>query len=111
MSVVTNVLVLTSLLEELDETETYPAVDELNRMLTGYCTNGFREVGQGAGGNKVMERCVFAAAFNCLIEEDLLLYLRQVPWADKDCVQVLVSRHEQEGFSLIYGLSTAEAKL
>jgi hypothetical protein len=108
MSIVTNVLILAGLIEELGETETYPAIDALNLRMDEFDYGHFVEIGQHAVDRKAMERLVFAGAFNGLQDKLFLKYLQEAPWEDRDLVQVLVSRHEQPGFSLFYGRSTRD---
>ena len=108
MSCVTNVVIFASILEELDQTETYPAIDALNERLHAISYGAFfKEVSRYAGGNKVMERRVFLAAFGTNYDEAAFLSaLRSTQWNDADSLQVFVSQHEQERFLQIFGPST-----
>jgi len=109
MSVVTNVLILTSCSEDYGNGTPPIAIESINAdLLREPYSSGFKEIGRYAGGNKKMERLVYAAAVNGLKEKELYKSLINAPWENEDQVQVLMSREDEEGFSLFWGLSLEE---
>lgn len=105
MSCVTNIIVLTSCLEEKDDTETYPAIEWLNTSIGV----DLREISNHAGGNKVFERRMFATATGYgFFDDEVKVALEETPFECRNDVQVLVSRHEQNEFSLFWGMGTED---
>jgi hypothetical protein len=98
MSAVTAVIVATSLLEQLKQTETYPAIEFINHRAREFASSGeFVEVSRWARG-KHPESLIFIAGLNFCDLGMLRTILESAPWRSHDRVQVLVRAGEAEHF-------------
>src|SRR5688572_1742003 len=98
MSRVTDVILTCSVMEELDETERFPAVDHLNAWMVQHYRSTFVRVDPYAGGTKVMQATVFLCAVNYLFEPEFVRAVQAAPWELAEGVRVFVNREESEGF-------------
>lgn len=104
MSYVTNVLLLTSCAEADDNTERYPAVEDLNNRLLSDDMVTFEPIPLDmAGGKKHMEICLFAAAFTYFDEGILAAHAAGVDWRNPDCVQIIVKDQHDPCFWKLFG--------
>ena len=98
MSAVTAVIVTTSIVEQLKQTETYPAIEFINRRAREFASSGeFVEVSRWARG-KHPESLIFIASLNFC---DLGLFrrvLESAPWRSPDRVQILTRAGEAARF-------------
>lgn len=98
MSAVTAVIVTTSLLEQLKQTETYPAIDFINHRAREFASSGeFVEVSRWARG-KHSESLIFIAGLNFCDLGMLRTVLESAPWQSPDRVQAIVRAGEAERF-------------
>jgi hypothetical protein len=103
MSHVTNIVVLASIYEELDDTQFFPAIAFINSNIDREHKGQLIEVHKYSCGPKVMERLVFIGGFNNLDLEEFMNICHKAPWRDVDCVQVLASEQEDKTFSIVWG--------
>src|ERR1700744_6515626 len=100
MSTVTAVIVMTSVVEELKETETYPAIEFINRRAREFASSGeFVEVSRWARG-KHPESLIFIAGLNFCDLGLLRPVLESAPWRSPDLVQILTRAGEAKRFEL-----------
>lgn len=98
MSAVTAVIVTTSLLEQLKQTETYPAIEFINHRAREFASSGeLVEVSRWARG-KHPEGLIFIAGLNFCDLGKLRTILESAPWQSPDRVQVIVRAGEAERF-------------
>jgi hypothetical protein len=98
MSAVTAVIVTTSLIEQLKQTETYPAIEFINQRAREFARSGeFVEVSRWARG-KHPESLIFIAGLNLCDLGMLRTILESAPWRNPDRVQVLARAGEAECF-------------
>ena len=98
MNAVTAVIVTTSLLEQLKQTETYPAIEFINHRAREFASSGeFVEVSRWARG-KHPESLIFIAGLNFCDLGMLRTILESAPWRSPDQVQVLARAGEGERF-------------
>jgi hypothetical protein len=98
MNAVTAVIVTTSLLEQLKQTETYPAIEFINHRAREFASSGeFVEVSRWARG-KHPESLIFIAGLNFCDLGMLRTILESAPWRSPDCVQVLARAGGAERF-------------
>ena len=98
MSEVTAVIVTTSITEQLKETETYPAIEFINRRVRELASSGeFVEVSRWARG-KHPESLIFIAGLNFCDLGLLRGVLESAPWRRPGRVQVLTRAGELERF-------------
>jgi hypothetical protein len=98
MSAVTAVIVTTSLIEQLKQTETYPAMEFINQRAREFARSGeFVEVSRWARG-KHPESLIFIAGLNFCDLGMLRTILESAPWRSPDRVQVLARAGEAECF-------------
>jgi len=98
MSAVTTVIVTTSLIEQLKQTETYPAIEFVNLRAREFASSGeFVEVSRWARG-KHPESLIFIAGLNFCDLATLRTTFESAPWRSPDRVQVLVRAGEAERF-------------
>ena len=98
MSAVTAVIVTTSPLEQLKETETYPAIEFINRRAREFATSGeFVEVSRWARG-KHPESLIFIAGLNFCDLGVLRTILEAAPWRSPEGVQVLTRAGDAKRF-------------
>lgn len=89
MSAVTAVVVTTSVVEQLKETETYPAIEFINHRAREFASSGeFVEVSRWARG-KSLESLIFIAGLNFCDLVLLRTVLESAPWRSPDEVQIL----------------------
>ena len=101
MSAVTAVIIMTSLLEQLKQTETYPAIEFINQRAREFASSGeFVEVSRWARG-KHPETLIFIAGLNFCDLEMLRTILESAPWRSPDRVQVLARAGEAERFEFL----------
>src|SRR6266550_4199482 len=94
MSAVTAVIVTTSLIEQLKETETYPAMEFINHRVREFASSGeFVEVSRWARG-KHPENLIFIAGLNFCDLALLRTVLASAPWQSRDRVQVFTRAGE-----------------
>ncbi|MGA7106777.1 MAG: hypothetical protein WBV28_24020 [Terracidiphilus sp.] len=99
MGAVTAVIVTTSMIEELKETETYPAIEFINRRAREFATSGeFVEVSRFARG-KHPESLIFIAGLNLCDLGLLRKVLESAPWQSPKDVQILARSGKEEHFS------------
>jgi hypothetical protein len=111
MSIVTNVLLSVSLREVHTSypgppkgllknfKASFALVSEIDKWLAERGHGAFGEE-IDAGGEKGFEASVFAAAFNSFNTESFLAYLGDLPWRDRQSVQVFVKKQEESRFTL-----------
>jgi len=100
MSTVTAVIVTTSLIEQLKQTETYPAIEFINHRAREFASSGeFVEVSRWARG-KHPESLIFIAGLNFCDLGMLRTILESAPWQSPDRVQVLARAGGAERFEL-----------
>ena len=88
------VIVTTSVIEQLKETETYPAVEFINDRVREFASSGeFVEVSRWARG-KHPESLIFIAGLNFCDLGMLRTVLESAPWRGPDRVQVLTRTGE-----------------
>jgi hypothetical protein len=98
MSEVTAVIVTTSVIEQLKETETYPAIEFINQRAREFASSGeFVEVSRWSRG-KHPESLIFIAGLNFCDLGLLRKVLESAPWQSPDRVQVLTRAGELERF-------------
>ena len=98
MSAVTAVIVTTSLIEQLKQTETYPALEFINHRAREFARTGeFVEVSRWARG-KHPESLIFIAGLNFCNLGMLQKILESAPWRSPDRVQVLTRPGEAQSF-------------
>ena len=98
MSEVTAVIVTTSVIEQLKETETYPAIEFINQRSRGFAGSGeFVEVSRWARG-KHPESLIFIAGLNFCDLGLLRKVFESAPWRSPERVQVLTRVGELEHF-------------
>jgi hypothetical protein len=98
MSAVTAVIVTTSLIEQLKQTETYPAIEFINHRAREFARSGeFVEVSRWARG-KHPESLIFIAGLSFCDLGMLRTILESAPWRSPDRVQVLARAGEAECF-------------
>src|SRR5579863_1351321 len=98
MSAVTAVIVTTSVVEQLKETETYPAIEFINHRVREFASSGeFVEVSRWARG-KHPESLIFIAGLNFCNLGLLRKILESAPWRSPDQVQVLTRAGDAERF-------------
>ena len=98
MSAVTAVIVTTSLIEQLKQTETYPAIEFINHRAREFARSGeFVEVSRWARG-KHPESLIFIAGLNFCDLGMLRTIIESAPWRSPDRVQVLARAGEAERF-------------
>ena len=98
MSAVTAVIVTTSLIEQLKQTETYPAIEFINQRAREFARSGeFVEVSRWARG-KHSESLIFIASLNFCDLGLLRTILESAPWRGPEQVQVLARPGEAERF-------------
>jgi hypothetical protein len=98
MSEVTAVIVTTSFIEQLKETETYPAMEFINHRAREFASSGeFVEVSRWARG-KHPESLIFIAGLNFCDLGRLRTVLESAPWRSPDRVQILTRAGESERF-------------
>jgi hypothetical protein len=98
MSAVTAVIVTTSLIEQLKQTETYPANEFINHRAREFSSSGeIVEVSRWARG-KHLENFIFIAGLNCCDLGMLRTILESAPWRGPDQLQVLARAGEAERF-------------
>jgi len=84
MSAVTAVIVTTSVIEQLKETETYPAIEFINLRVQEFASSGeFVEVSRWARG-KHPESLIFIAGLNFCDLRLLRTVLESAPWRSPD---------------------------
>jgi hypothetical protein len=100
MSAVTAVIIMTSVVEQLKETETYPAIEFINRRTREFASSGeFVEVSRWARG-KHPESLIFIAGLNFCDPALLRAVLESAPWRSPDLVQILIRGGEAKRFEL-----------
>jgi hypothetical protein len=94
MSRVTNVLVVCSVLESEDDTDTVGAIQRINANtdFSGHLT----PLHDFVKGPKSMEVYVFGAAYNHLFLGDLFNEILAAPWLEPDYVLVVVAEQEDD---------------
>ena len=98
MSAVTAVILTTSLVEQVKETETYPAIEFINHRARDFARAGeFVEVSRWARG-KHPESLIFIAGLNFCDLGLLRTTLESAPWRGPDRVQVLARQGKAEHF-------------
>jgi hypothetical protein len=98
MSAVTAVIITTSLIEQLKETETYPAIEYINHRAREFARSGeFVEVSRWTRG-KHPESLIFIAGLNFCDLGMLRTVLESAPWRSPDRVQVLARAGDAERF-------------
>ncbi|MGO9433468.1 MAG: hypothetical protein ACLP00_04150 [Terracidiphilus sp.] len=98
MSAVTTVILTTSLIEQLKQTETYPAIEFINHRAREFASSGeFVEVSRWARG-KHPESLIFIAGLNFCDLGMLRTILESAPWRSPDRVQVLACAGDAERF-------------
>ena len=98
MSAVTAVIVTTSLIEQLKQTETFPAIEFINHRAREFARTGeFVEVSRWARG-KHPESLIFIAGLNFCDLGMLRTVLESAPWLSPDRVQVLSRQGDAERF-------------
>jgi hypothetical protein len=98
MSAVTTVILTTSLIEQLKQTETYPAIEFINHQARDFASSGeFVEVSRWARG-KHPECLIFIAGLNFCDLGKLRTTLESAPWRSPDRVQVMACAGEAERF-------------
>ena len=98
MSAVTAVIVTSSLLEQLKQTETYPAIEYINLRAREFASSGeFVEVSRWARG-KHPGSLIFIAGLNFCDLGLLRGVLESAPWQSPDRVQILTRALEAECF-------------
>jgi len=94
MSAVTAVIITTSVIEQLNETETYPAIEFINHRVQEFARSGeFVKVSRWARG-KHPESLIFIAGLNFCDLGMLRTVLESAPWRSPDRVQVLTRAGE-----------------
>ena len=96
MSVVTNVILTCSLLDEDEDDDSVPALASVQEFLG---KNAFKDISSAAGGYKCLEHKVFVTAANVLDTEGLVEAVRHAPWRDRESVQLFVKEQDDEKFS------------
>ncbi len=100
MSAVTAVIITTSIIEQLKETETFPAIEFINRRAREFASSGeFVEVSRWAQG-KPLESLIFIAGLNFCDLGLLRTVLESAPWRSPERVQILTRSGEAERFEL-----------
>jgi len=98
MSAITAVIITASPLEQLKQTETYPAIEFINHRAREFASSGeFVEVSRWARG-KHPESLIFIAGLNFCDFGVLRAILESAPWRSPDRVQVLSRAGEAQRF-------------
>jgi hypothetical protein len=98
MSAVTAVIVTTSVVEQLKETETYPAIEFINHRVREFASSGeFVEVSRWARG-KHPESLIFIAGLNFCNLGLLRSVFESAPWRSPDRVQIITRAGQAERF-------------
>lgn len=101
MSTVTNLILSHSILED----DNGARIKEVNKFFEREETRGFVEAElpyEVYGGSKVLEAPIYIGAFNYLMEDEFLEYLRsEVNWEHPEEVQIIIKRQEDDLFSII----------
>ena len=101
MSAVTAVIATTSVIEQLEETETYSAIEFINERAREFASSGeFVEVSRWARG-KHPESLIFIAGLNSCELGQLRTVLESTPWRSPDRVQVLTRVGEALRFEFV----------
>jgi len=101
MSAVTAIILTTSVIEQLKETETYPAIKFINERVRDFASSGeFVEVSRWARG-KHPESLIFIAGLNFCDLGQLRTVLESAPWRSPDRVQVLTRVGETHRFEFV----------
>ena len=98
MSAVTAVIITTSLIEQLKQSEAFPAIEFINHRAREFARTGeFVEVSRWARG-KHPECLIFIAGLNFCDLGMLRTILESAPWLSPDRVQVLWRQGDAERF-------------
>ena len=90
-----------------EESECAPFIARINDWLLA---NAYRQtfgpslasVHSAYGGSKVLEADLYVAAFNYFPEAAFFEFLRTLPWAHRDLVQVMIKRqYDEDGWSIL----------
>lgn len=93
MSDVTNVILAVGVCETEDED--YDHTETVIRF-----DSRLKRVDQHAGGGKAFECTVFMAAYNYLDLDSMLTLFAEIPWRDRDEVQLMVKGQDDEHFKI-----------
>ena len=100
VSKVTDVILLHSLTEEVEE-DRMPTSDlSINRWLTAEKYGSLDRVDGWAGGNRAFQSFAWMGAFNYLDAKAFIERVRAQEWEDRDSVQVLIKQEEEFRFTL-----------
>ena len=99
MSVVTNVILTFSLMDQVEGRPPGLALEHVNRWLAANGHSPMRVVDQHAGGEKSVEAVVAMGAFNHLRLGQFFVAVRAAPWEAPEDVRVFVQEQEDEHFS------------
>lgn len=96
MSVVSSYVILTSVLE--DEEEILAQINAFAGLRGAFVL----QIDDHAGGNKVLQSCIFAGAFNMLDDAAFCEHLSRVPWNERQSVRVFLNReHDEHWFEVL----------
>lgn len=102
MSLVTNIILLCGLSEEVGGEDQFPAVDALNSWLLEHGQHaGLRHLNGHEGGHKAWEADVFGGAFNHLALDEFMAEVAATKWERPEAVQVLYKRQDDEVWGII----------
>lgn len=111
MSVVTNVVLLISIHESIEDDTEYgyriPGLAYLNDWLLKANKGELRTVDQYGTNGKAMECHVALGAFNYLNVDEFIDAFRAAPWDEPENIQLLVQRQEDERFTSYSPVRTA----
>lgn len=102
MSVVSNVILSFSIMEEADDRikEVNDALPEGQRFLMPDATDQAKFV----GGSKFLERPTFLAAFNHVSERQLMDAVEAAAWREPELVQVFRCGQEEDLYAMVRGI-------
>jgi hypothetical protein len=100
VSKVTDVILLHSLSEEVEEDRMPPPILSLNKWLTEEKYGSLDRVDGWAGGNKAFQAFAWMGAFNYFHAKAFIEQVRAQEWEDRDSVQVLIKEEEEVRFTL-----------
>jgi hypothetical protein len=103
MSVVTNIVLSFSIMEESREHDTvYLNIEKINKWLDDNSFGDFgKDLDEVSGGRKHLETPLFAAAFNYFRLSDFVDFLHSLDWVEPENVQIFVQEQDENKFKLV----------
>ncbi len=103
MSLVTNIVFAFSIIEENDpgDEDKYLLVEKINQWLSERGYGEFGDADQSNRGFKALEIPTYVGAFNFLMLDEFLEFIKALPWKEPENVQIFIKEQGDEKYRLL----------